>query len=52
MAKKNLEARTGSPKRGEQKAVQLDFDFENLLAAAVVSVVIKRPQKRKVTPRR
>ncbi len=50
MAKKNLEAGSGS--RNERKAVHIDFDFENVLAAAVVSVIIKRPKKRKFTGRR
>ncbi len=52
MAKKNSEARPGSPKPNEHKAVHIDFDFEDLLAAAVVSVIIKRPKKRKFTSRR
>jgi hypothetical protein len=52
MAKKNLEATTNSPKPNEQKAVHIDFDFEDLLAAAVVSFIIKRPKKRKFTSRR
>jgi hypothetical protein len=52
MAKENSEARSGSPKRNEQKAVRIDFDFEDLLAAAVVSVIIKRPKKRIFTSRR
>jgi len=51
MTKKNSEARSASPKRNEQKTAHIDFDFEDLLAAAVVSVVIKRPKKRKFTPR-
>ena len=45
MAKKNSEARSGSPKRNEQKAAPIDFDFEDLLAATVVSVIIKRSKK-------
>jgi len=52
MAKKNSAARAGSPKPNEQKAVSIDFDFEDLLAAAVVSVIIKRPKKRTFTSRR
>jgi hypothetical protein len=52
MAKKNSEARPGSPKRNEQKAVRIDVDFEDLLAAAVASVIIKRPKKQKFTSRR
>ncbi len=52
MAKKNSEARPGSTKPNEQKAVSIDFDFENLLAAAVASVIIKRPKKRRFTSRR
>jgi hypothetical protein len=52
IAKKNLEARSGSPKRNEQKAVHIGFDFENLLAAAVASVIIKRPKKRPFSSRR
>jgi hypothetical protein len=52
MAKKNSEARPGSPKRNEQKAVRIDVDFEDLLAAAVASVIIKRPKTQKFTSRR
>ncbi len=52
MAKKNLEARSGSPKRNDQEAAHIDFDFEDLLAAAVVSVIIKRPKKPQFTSRR
>jgi hypothetical protein len=52
MAKKNLEARSGSPRRNEQRAVRIDIDFEDLLAVAVASVIIKRPKKRKFTSRR
>jgi hypothetical protein len=52
MAKKNLEARSGSPKRNDQKAAHINFDFEDLLAAAVVSVIIKRPKQPKFTSRR
>jgi len=47
MAKNNLEERSGWPKRDEQKAAGIDFDFENLLAAAVVTVINKRSKKRK-----
>ena len=51
MAKKNEneQERSTRPKRDEQKAPSIDFDFENLLAAAVVSVIIKRPKKRGFT---
>jgi hypothetical protein len=52
MAKKNLEGRSGSPRRNEQKPVRIDVDFEDLLAAAVASVIIKRPKKRKLTSER
>jgi hypothetical protein len=52
MGKKNLEERSGSPRRNEQKPVRIDVDFEDLLAAAVASVIIKRPKKRKFTSRR
>ncbi len=52
MAKKNSEVRSGSTKPNEQKAVGIDFDFENLLAAAVASVIIKRSKKRRFTSRR
>lgn len=52
MAKKNLEGRSGSPRRKEQKPVRIDVDFEDLLATAVASVIIKRPKKRKFTSRR
>jgi hypothetical protein len=52
MAKKNSETRSGSPKPNEQNAVSIDFDFEDLLAAAVVSVITKRPKKRTFTSRR
>jgi hypothetical protein len=45
MAKKNSEARSGSPERNGQKAVRIDVDFEDLLAAAVASVIIKRPKQ-------
>jgi hypothetical protein len=51
-AKKNSEARSGSPKPNEQKATHIDFVFEDLLAAAVASVIIKRPKKRPFTSRR
>jgi hypothetical protein len=52
MTKKNSAARPGSPKRNEQKAVRIDVDFEDLLGAAVASVILKRPKKRKFPPRR
>ena len=52
MTKKNSEARSGSPKRDEQKAVRIEVDSEDLLAAAVASVIIKRKQKRRFTSRR
>jgi hypothetical protein len=52
MAKKNSEARSGPPRRNEQKAVRINFDFEDLLAAAVVSIIIKPPKKRTFTSRR
>jgi hypothetical protein len=37
MAKKNLEARSGSPRPNEQWAVRIDIDFEDLLAVALQS---------------
>jgi hypothetical protein len=40
MAKKNLETRSGSPRRNQQRAVRIDIDFEDLLAVAVASVII------------
>lgn len=52
MAQKNLEGRAGSPRRNEQKPVRIDVDLEDLIAAAVASVIIKRPKKRKFTSRR
>ena len=50
MAKKNSEARAGSPKPNEQKALSIDFDFEDLLAAAVVSVITKRQKNEHLPP--
>jgi hypothetical protein len=52
MAKKTSQARSGSPKRDEPKSAGVDLDFENLLVAAVASVIIKRTKKRKFTSRR
>jgi hypothetical protein len=49
MAKKNSQARSNPPKRDEQKSVAVNFDFEDLLAAAIVAVVIKRPKTRTFT---
>ena len=39
-------------KRGAQKPAAIDFDFERLIAAAVASITLKRPRKRKTTYRR
>ena len=41
-----------APKRGAQKPAAIDFDFERLIAAAVTSITLKRPRKRKTTYRR
>jgi hypothetical protein len=40
------------PKRGAQKPVASNFDFEDLITATVVSITLKRPLKRKTTYRR
>jgi hypothetical protein len=40
------------PKRGAQKPEAVDFDFEHLIAAAVASITLKRPPKRKTIYRR
>jgi hypothetical protein len=50
MAKKNSEARSGSPKRNEQKAARIDVDFEDLLGAAIASVIIKRQKNASFPP--
>jgi hypothetical protein len=39
-------------KRSVQKAAAIEFDFERLIAAAVVSITLKRPRKRKTLYRR
>jgi len=46
MAKNHSQARSNPLKRDEQKSVGVNFDFEDLLVAAIVTVVIKRPKKR------
>lgn len=40
------------PKRGAQKPVASNFDFEELITAAVTSIILKQPRKRKTTYRR
>jgi hypothetical protein len=40
------------PKRGAQKPAAIHFDFEHLIAAAVASITLKRPRKRKTIYRR
>jgi hypothetical protein len=40
------------PKRGTQKPAPIDFDFERLIAAAIASITLKRPWKRKTINRR
>jgi hypothetical protein len=52
MATKTSQTRSGSPKRDEPKSAGVDVDFEDLLAAAIASVIIKRPKKRTFTSRR
>jgi hypothetical protein len=52
MATKTSQARSSSPKRDEPKSAGVDLDFEDLLATAIASVIIKRPKKRKLTFRR
>jgi len=37
------------PQRGAQKPAASNFDFEDLITAAVVSITLKRPLKRKTT---
>jgi hypothetical protein len=39
-------------KRGAQKPAASNFDFEDLITAAVTSIILKRPRKRKTTYRR
>jgi len=43
MARKNSQARSGSPKRDQLKSAGVDIDFEDPPATVIVSVVIKRP---------
>jgi hypothetical protein len=50
MTKKNSEVHAGSPKPNVPKTMQIDFD--NLLAAAIASIVTKRQNKRPFTYRR
>jgi hypothetical protein len=52
MATKTSQARSSSPKRDEPKSAGVDLDFEDLLATAIGSVIIKRPKKRTLTSRR
>ena len=40
------------PKLGAQKPAAVNFDFEHLITAAVVSITLKRPRKRKTIYRR
>jgi hypothetical protein len=52
MAKKTSQKRSSSPKRDEPASAGIHLDFEDLLAAAIASVIIKRPKKPKFTSRR
>jgi len=52
MATKTSQTRSSSPKRDESTSAGIHLDFEDLLAAAIASVIIKRPKKRTFTPRR
>jgi hypothetical protein len=52
MANKTSQAQSGSPKRDQPRSASVDFDFEDLLVAAIASVMIKRPKKRNLSSRR
>jgi hypothetical protein len=52
MATKISQMRSSSPKRDEPTSAGIHLDFEDLLAAAIASVIIKLPKKRKFTSRR
>jgi hypothetical protein len=41
-----------STKTRVQEPVGIAFDFENLIAAAVAAVTLKRPRKRRIATRR
>jgi hypothetical protein len=43
---------SSSPKRGAQKPAASNVDFEDLITAAVISITLKRPLKRKTTYQR
>jgi hypothetical protein len=40
------------PPKRDQEAASIRFDLEDLLAAAITSVVIKRPRNRRKTAKR
>jgi hypothetical protein len=50
MAKKNSEARSGSPERNGQKEVRIDIDFEDLLAAAVLRSLLNGQKSTSLPP--
>ena len=45
MANKS-QAQSGSPKRDQPKSASVDLDFEDMLVAAIASVMIKRRKKK------
>jgi hypothetical protein len=51
MANKS-QAQSGSPKRDQPKSASVDLDFEDMLVAAIASVMIKTSKKRKFVSRR
>jgi hypothetical protein len=52
MANKTSQAQAGSQKRVQPKSASVDLDFEDMLAAAIASVMIKKSKKRKFASRR
>ena len=52
MANKTSQAQAGSAKRDQPKSASVDLDFEDMLAAAIASVMIKKSKKRQFASRR
>jgi hypothetical protein len=55
MAKKNQSPpppTSPPPKPAAPKPVTVDFDFEDMLAAAIGTLIIQRPRKRKIPDKR
>jgi hypothetical protein len=52
MANKTSQTQSGSRKRDEPRSASVDFDFEDLLVAAIASLTIKRPKKKQFASRR